>query len=438
MERERIEQLLNAALDGETAPADDAALREALASDAELEKLRSSVRSQDAALRAAFAARRDAADALAERVSGAIGSLAPVAVAAPRLTGLRRLLPMLLSVAAGFLLAVVLFRPWEKAGDVAGAGMNSPPVAHLVVATGPVNVAPMSKLPSFTCPTGGPIESGADVSTGPKSRCEFSTADGSAVRLDAGTKVKFEQSRAITMEQGELWSNVAKSNQPFAVKSPQATVTSSDGQFDLCCKTDETVLRVTEGCAKLQAGADERTVVAGQEVRIRNGIVADPRAFQDLLLSTRWLHDILAAKGPDNPELQERFQQMFAEIGAAKIGYLYEREIRAMGDSSVLPLVYFLKRSTRDADQARRVVAARLLADLAPPKTIPELIGLLSDENGQVRFYIAQALTRLTGETHGRTPDAWRSDPLPTCEPTHRDWQAWWQENKDRYASGNH
>jgi hypothetical protein len=123
---------------------------------------------------------------------------------------------------------------------------------------------------------------------------------------------------------------------------------------------------------------------------------------------------------------------MFAEIGAAKIGYLYEREIRSLGDASVLPLVYFLKRSSHDTDQARRVVAARLLADLAPPKTIPDLIGLLSDENGQVRFYIAQTLTRLTGETQGRTPDAWRSDSLPTCEPTHRTWQAWWDENKNR------
>ena len=59
---------------------------------------------------------------------------------------------------------------------------------------------------------------------------------------------------------------------------------------------------------------------------------------------------------------------MFAEIGEAKLGYLYEREIRAMGDASVLPLVYFLKGSTHEADQARRVVAARLLADLAPPQ----------------------------------------------------------------------
>jgi len=103
----------------------------------------------------------------------------------------------------------------------------------------------------------------------------------------------------------------------------------------------------------------------------------------------------------------------------------------------VLPLVYFLKGSMREPDQPRRVVAARLLADLATPRAIPELISLLSDGNGEVRSFIAQAIARLTGETHGRTPDAWRADPLESCESTHRDWQAWWQSNKERYAGGS-
>src|SRR5436853_255550 len=77
------------------------------------------------------------------------------------------------------------------------------PVAHLTVATGPVDVAPPNRLAMFTCPTGGPIQPGADVSTGPQSRCELSTTDGCDVRLDRSTKVKFDDPRAISLERGE-------------------------------------------------------------------------------------------------------------------------------------------------------------------------------------------------------------------------------------------
>ncbi len=439
MEPERIEELINAAIDGESTPADGSANRQSLAGEAGLESLEAAIRGQDGLLRAAFASRRAAGDAVAERVFASLAP-PPTAAAGPsRAARLWGLLPILLSLAAGFLFAVVLFRPWEKSSHSTVVGptpLAVATVAHLTVATGPVDVASLSQRIPFTCPAGGPIESGAAVSTGSQSRCELATTDGSAVRLDIDTKVNFEHSRTISMQQGQVWSCVAPGKEPFAVKSPQATVTANDGCFDLECKPSETVVRVAKGTAQVRDSAGQRTIAAGQEVRIRDGAVADERAVKDFILATRWLNDLLALKGPDNPELQERLERIFAEIGAAKIGYLYEQEIRAMGDASVSPLIYFLKRSTGDADQQRRVIAARLLADLAPPRTIPDLIGLLPDENAQVRFFIAQALTRLTGETQGRTPDAWRADPLPTCEPTHRDWQAWWQENKQRYAGG--
>jgi ferric-dicitrate binding protein FerR (iron transport regulator) len=436
MDPEWIEELINAAVDGEVDAADEAALADSVANDAESRALETSVRRQDALLRQAFAPGRLAAESLAERV---IGSLAPAA-AAPRVSQWWSWLTLLLAAAAGFLVAVILFKPWQKPGELAldRSGIPAaPPIAHLTVATGPVHVARADQHSPFLCPSGGPIESGANVSTGPQARCEFSTVDGSAVRLDADTKVKFDRPRAISMEQGELWSCVTRSTEPFAVKSSQGTVTSNEGKFDLSCKPGETLLKVVEGTAQLSAPAGDRTISAGHEIRIRNGAISDERAVEDLIFTTRWLHDLLALKGPGNPELQVRYQQMFAQIGAAKLGYIYEREIRAMGDASVLPLVYFLKDSTHDADQARRVVAARLLADLSAPRAIPELISLLSDGNGEVRFFIAQALARLTGETQGRTPNAWRTDPLESCETTHRDWQAWWQANKERYAGGS-
>ncbi|HEY2147582.1 MAG TPA: FecR domain-containing protein, partial [Pirellulales bacterium] len=319
MEPERLEQLINAAIDGENIAADEEQLSGETADDAAAGKLEAAVREQDGLLKAAFAARRDAARALADRAVASLPEAAShgspkrkrgsEAISLAHASGFRAYvgsravgwLPLLLAAAAGFLLAVVLFRPWERplphASDVAASGSTPAeiiPVAHLTVATGPVDVAPPNRLAMFTCPTGGPIQPGADVSTGPQSRCEFSTTDGCDVRLDRSTKVKFDEPRAISLEQGELWSSVSRSKEPFAVKCSQATVTSNDGKFDLTCSPNETLLRVAEWTARVRASGGERTVPAGRQIVVRNGTPSDERAIDNLIFTTRWLHDILS------------------------------------------------------------------------------------------------------------------------------------------------
>ena len=67
---------------------------------------------------------------------------------------------------------------------------------------------------------------------------------------------------------------------------------------------------------------------------------------------------------------------------------------------------------------------------------IPELISLLADDNGEVRFFIAQALARLTGETQGRTPDAWRATRCQRVNPPIATGSPGGSRIKDRYASG--
>ena len=78
--------------------------------------------------------------------------------------------------------------------------------------------------------------------------------------------------------------------------------------------------------------------------------------------------------------------------------------------------------------------AARLLSDLAPPWAIPDLIALLGDHDGEVRFHAATALHRLTGLTLGLSPAACASDSGPAVELTQKKWQAWWEQNKGRHT----
>jgi hypothetical protein len=78
-------------------------------------------------------------------------------------------------------------------------------------------------------------------------------------------------------------------------------------------------------------------------------------------------------------------------------------------------------------------VAARILADLAQPWSIPDLIALLGDNDKEIRYHAAKALKRLTQQTFGRQPEDWRKLPPFACEEARRNRQAWWQENQQRY-----
>jgi hypothetical protein len=77
-------------------------------------------------------------------------------------------------------------------------------------------------------------------------------------------------------------------------------------------------------------------------------------------------------------------------------------------------------------------MAMRIVADLAPSWAVGDLIPLLSDSDEEIRYQSAAALRRLTGQSQGREPGAWRK-PWADCTPTFASWQTWWQNNRQRY-----
>ena len=157
--------------------------------------------------------------------------------------------------------------------------------------------------------------------------------------------------------------------------------------------------------------------------------------MHDPLLRTSWTHELLALRQPEDGELGRRVDQMLAALGEAKLRHLYEEEIRRLGEHAALPLLRCLASSAEGPDAERRHTAARLSADLAGPRDVPDLIELLADGDAEVRSHAARGLQRLTGYDQGRTPEQWLSDSWTACEPSHRAWQQWWQENRDRYPA---
>src|SRR5437870_3595924 len=108
MDCEHAINLISADMDAEILGDDRLGLDAHLATCESCRATAQALRLQDSSLRQAFASRREAAAAVADRV---IAQLRPT-IAAPTV----RLpwIPMLLAAAAGFLLAVLIFRPWSS------------------------------------------------------------------------------------------------------------------------------------------------------------------------------------------------------------------------------------------------------------------------------------------------------------------------------------
>ena len=98
------------------------------------------------------------------------------------------------------------------------------PVAHLAVASGPVEVRPANQIEVFTCPTGGPIEQDSVVRTGPTARCEISMENGNALRLDCNTEVKLHKSEVVEVSRGRLWSCSQPGRKGLEIRSGGGTI----------------------------------------------------------------------------------------------------------------------------------------------------------------------------------------------------------------------
>lgn len=427
--------LLNARLDGEITPSDEAALQAHLADCAACRVTDAELRAQHARLRDAFADHRAAAHRVADRV---LAQRPPLR----RRLSILPWLSAIASAAAGFLIAWAIFRApiRPQAHQVIATQPATRPaaVAHLTLATGEVECCAATSSQWSALPTGGAVPAGTRLRTGPAVRCEFRLNDGSEVRLDENTELTIASPRRFDLASGQAWSSVSHrdpaAGQPFQAVAQAVTFTALGTQFDLQSQPAEVTLTVAEGRVRAVAGgASEVVVPAGQALTCPDGHLGDPRPVRDLTRATRWLNEILVMKGRDDPELAQRIDDLFAQIGESKMGFMYEDEIRALGDHCVIPLTRYIESSRSAGQDAKRVTAARIVADVAPPWAIPELLKLLNDENGQVRAEAARALRRLTGQTMGRSVEQWQQDSLFQCAPSVQDWDKWWRENRGKY-----
>jgi hypothetical protein len=475
---EQANNLLSAKVDGEIDPADLAALESHLTDCPACRAVEQALSAQDDELHRAFAPRRLAATALADRV---LAQLDPPRVAQPptenpfqnpssssfsgvsegplfssettsKRTAARSWWTSwgkpLTAAAAGFALAFLILRPWHTPQFAVNPPTTThsavQPVGQLSLATGAVFVCPSGSDQWRPLESGGAVQAGMRVRTGRDVRGEFKLADGSEVRLNTDTQVTLASPRRVDVTGGQIFSAVyhRPDNAPFVVGAAPAgaTLTALGTAFDVSCQSGKATCTVVEGSVKVEGSGSQNVIKSGETLTVTDGRFGDKRQVENLMRATRWVNEILVLKGRDNPELARRIDDIFAQLGHDKMWYLAAEEVRNLGDHCVIPLTRYIqsdRSKINEGERMKRREAARIVGDVATTWAIPELINLLADDDGEVRYPAARALQRLTGQTLDRRPEEWRDQPLMTCAPSIDRWHTWWKQNQSNYPGAD-
>jgi putative zinc finger protein len=422
-----------------------------------------------AAARVALAAFPPVSEGLASRKT--TGGQAATRLSSPKSSATRRwqsLVSLALAMAIGFLLAVLIFRPWKSpkevliavdrstnpaVEDVPGSptrAPSDPSIARLVVATKAEGVEvndrirkdwqPVAEISKFQCPSEG------SVRTNSGSRCEIVTSEGCVVRMNSGTEIVVLSPARIELRRGEIWcrSTATAPLEVIPALSSSAVKPASPGVPVMTCAAGDAacLLRIAKAGDRVSVTAEtgsvdvkahdkslelrarESAIITGEQIRLDGS--------SDALLDTSWMQPLLIRKGHANRELAKRVNDLLARVGETKQPELYETEIRSLGEYSVLPLLRYVESPRSDSNPWRRTAAMRIISDLAPAWAIGDLVGLLKHSDADVRVLAAAALSRLTQQTQGVTPDKWRGPPAD-WQPAAAAWQKWWAKNSDRF-----
>jgi ferric-dicitrate binding protein FerR (iron transport regulator) len=430
--------LISSRIDGELAASEEAVLDAHLAECAACRAAMEAAAIQDAAMMRAFAGEREAAAALARRVEREFsGEAAATGVRQRRAT---RWAGWIAAAAAGFVAGVIVVRPANPpATPVQISAQPAEPIAHLALVSGEVFTCPSDKTDWQPVALGEGLAPGAKLRTTDAAKCEVALPGGARLRLNSGTELKLATGGDVQLTGGQIWSAG-----PLRIAAGDTQVTTPSAQLDVACAANAATVTVVAGSAQVNGQGQATTVRGGEMLRV--GGEPPPKygcvPMDDPVKATRWLDDLLVLLPPDDPELLARVDALLARIVAERSATAavargpgpVEHDVRARGRAWAASMGRYAidhRSAPAEADRARRRTAARLLADLAPPSSVPDLIAILADDDSEVRFHAAAALNRLTGQTLGFSPDRCAAEPRDAAPVAA--WQEWWAQNRSRY-----
>ena len=442
---EEAENRLAALLAGELPDEDRAALDAHLAVCAACRELQADWARDDAQLREGFAPWRAASETVAARTIRQLHREQLRPAAAPP-TAVRAWPAFVGGLAAGFLLALLLWRPWtaapeprqqvvERAPATQSPMDVTPPTvvdkAVLASVVGNVEVLPTDGGEWTAAATGDELSLGCAIRTASDGLCEFHCPDGQTARLNVESEVKVGGANELELVRGQLWAGTPAGKE-VRVRTPLAAVQADSGSVDIRQAEQETVVTAAAGNALVRFANQSQSLAAGEELVIADQRIARHDRAYSLALITAWMNPLLALKSPDDPELNAQVDALLAHLGETKMTLLSDAELRSLGPSCATPLARYVRSEDSLREAERRRHAARLLADLAPLSLAGELIELLADNDPMVRTSAATALRRITGLDMDYPIEHWRQAPDESQRAALEAWRAWWSANSFR------
>jgi ferric-dicitrate binding protein FerR (iron transport regulator) len=113
-----------------------------------------------------------------------------------------------------------------------------------------------------------PVRPGDIVSTDAASRAAFRTADGTAVRIDRMSRVRFLGPALIEVLSGATYVTTSDRSHGFAVRTVMGVVRDVGTQFEVRVSGTSVRLRVRTGRVAIRRGTAETPVVAGTETTV--------------------------------------------------------------------------------------------------------------------------------------------------------------------------
>lgn len=439
MKCEECEMLLAEQIDETLAHPQTTALNQHLAQCADCRAFASLLDSTEQLMRRAFPGRCNAAEVVSNKVVATLeANHQPVRV---RDVEWRRQLRAGLT---GFIAASLIFlafhtlAPEPQRPEPVELGPAMLTVAHIRELTGPASCMsnsesewqPVRTEGAFAC------QPGASIRTPSGTLCELETSKGCRIRMNQDTVLTFVNGEQVELRRGQVWCSssncssfeiVARDNDDSPSKGSPAVTLDQQSVCVFSCPSD--VSDEPPGGLQIFSGAGQvRLATADELYELDSGSCAtfQQNAFQvDRSMAgagrmLEWMRPLLVRKGHGDPELSHYVNSRLARIGAVKMAHMSEADIRSLGEYSVLPLLRYIQSAESAGNTSRRRRASALLADLSPVWIVPELVGLLEDNDAHIRKNAMAALQRLIGVS--------ASSPEDTAQFA----RAWW----DTYGSG--
>ena len=311
---------------------------------------------------------------------------------------------------------------------LAGTDPTPRAVAKLGVLVGTVDTKAGEAGTYAPAAAGAELEADVVVRTGPGARAALDFADGTELRLHENTELHLQDARKTVLKLGSVFALVARNEaQPFEITTPYAPMKAASGTFLVTfLKRDpasreykmvsrtETIIAVLAGKVNVISKRYAQFVTAGYICNLIDAQLNTPDPISEPYLSTRWIHEILAARGKATDEATQRAGGMINRMSGAEKDDPYEAGLRGLGALALPEIAGYLKFPSAATELPRRRAIARVLSDVAPPDAPASLLVLLKDPDAQIRQAGARGLKRLTGEDLGKDEAYWAGDKAAT------------------------